>query len=178
MSFRYARVNAEEGTMAKAKKAVPEGYSTVTTSLTVHDAAAAIAWYVKALGAEEKTRSLGPDGKIMHAEIRLGGSLLMVNDAVMGSKSARDMGGSPAHLYVYVEDCDPLYDAAVENGARVVFPMGDMFWGDRCGAVVDPFGYQWTFATHKEDLTEAETAERQKVWFAELAAAGAGKPPS
>jgi PhnB protein len=164
--------------MAKAKKAVPEGYSTVNLSLTVHDAAAAIDWYVKTLGAEERARSLGPDGKVMHSELRLGGSLLMVNDAVMGAKSPKDLGGSPANLYVYVENCDPLYDAAVKNGAKVEMPMGDMFWGDRCGSVVDPFGYRWTFATRKEDLTQAETEARANAWFAEQAAGGAGKPQS
>jgi uncharacterized glyoxalase superfamily protein PhnB len=158
--------------MAKAKKAVPEGFSTVTTSLTVHDAAAALAWYGKVLGAEERSRSLGPDGKVMHSEIRVGNSVLMVNDSVMGSKSPKDLGGSPAHLYVYVESCDPLYDAAVKNGATIVMAMDDMFWGDRCGTVIDPFGYQWSFATRKEDLTEAETEERSKAWMASQA----GKP--
>jgi uncharacterized glyoxalase superfamily protein PhnB len=159
--------------MAKAKKAVPEGYSTITTSLTVHDAAAALAWYGKALGAEERSRSLGPDGKVMHSEIRLGNSLLMVNDAVMGAKSAKEMGGSPANLFVYVENCDAIYDAAVKNGAKIEMPMDDMFWGDRCGSVIDPFGYRWSFATRKEDLTQAEQDERAKAWMA----AQAGKSP-
>jgi PhnB protein len=163
--------------MAKAKKAVPEGYGTVTTSLTVHDGKAALAWYGKVLGAEERSRNLGPDGKVMHSEIRVGNSMLMVNDAVMGGKSAKELGGSPAHLYVYVEDCDALYDAAVKNGAQVIMPVADQFWGDRCGTVIDPFGYQWSFATRKEDLTDAETAERQKAWFASQSAAGAGKGP-
>jgi PhnB protein len=158
--------------MAKAKRAVPEGYSTVTTSLTVHDAPAALTWYAKVLGGEERSRSLGPDGRVHHSELRIGNSLLMINDAVMGSKSAKELGGSPAHLYVYVENCDPMYEAAVKNGATVVMPIGDMFWGDRCGTIIDPFGYQWTLATRKEDLTDAETAERQKAWFAEHAPGG------
>ena len=158
--------------MAKAKKAVPEGFSTVTPSLTVHDAIAALAWYGKALGAEEITRSLGPDGKVMHSEMRLGSSRFMVNDAVMGSKSPKDYGGSPVGLYVYVENCDALYEGATKNGAKVEMPIADMFWGDRCGTVIDPFGYRWSFSTRKEDLTHAETEERQKKWFAEFAAQG------
>ena len=158
--------------MAKAKKAVPEGFHTVTPSLTVHDAKDALAWYGKALGAEEVTRALGPDGKVMHAEIRLGSSRVMVNDAVMGGKSAKDFGGSPASLYVYVENCDALFESATANGAKVEMPMDDMFWGDRCGSLIDPYGYRWTIATRKEDLTPEETAERQKKWFADFLAQG------
>jgi PhnB protein len=158
--------------MAKAKKAVPEGYHTVTAALTLDDTSAAIEWYRKALGAEEVTRSVGPDGKIMHAEIRLGDSRVMVNDAVMGGKSAKGYGGSPASLWVYVEDCDKLYASAVANGAEAQMPVADMFWGDRFGSVQDPFGYRWSFATHKEDLTPAEIEQRQIAWYKEFAAKG------
>jgi PhnB protein len=156
--------------MAKAKRAVPEGYSTVTPSLVLDDAAAAIAWYGKALGAEELNRSSGPDGKIMHAELKIGDSRLMLNDAVMGLKSAKDLGGSPASLWLYVDDCDALFNRAVAAGAAVMMPMGDMFWGDRFGAVIDPFGYRWSIATHKEDLSPAEIKEREAAWMKEAAA--------
>src|SRR5256885_17237899 len=108
--------------MAKAKRAVPEGYHTVTPALILDDAAAAVDWYKKALGAEELARALGPDGKIMHGEIRLGDSRVMVNDAMMGMKGPQGHGGSPASLWVYVDDCDALFNRAVAAGAKVLMP--------------------------------------------------------
>src|SRR5437762_3008451 len=102
------RSREREVNVSKAKKAVPEGHHTVTPQLTLENAAQSLAWYAKALGATEVSRSLGPDGKIMHAEIRVGDSPIMVNDAMMGSKGPKRLGGSPASLWVYVEDCDAL----------------------------------------------------------------------
>jgi uncharacterized glyoxalase superfamily protein PhnB len=160
--------------MAKAKSAIPEGYATVTAQLTIENAAAALDWYRKALGAAELARSLGPDGKIMHAEIRIGNSRLMVNDDVMGGKGPKAYGGSPASLWLYLDDCDALFNRAVAAGAAVAMPLGDMFWGDRFGAVNDPFGYRWSFATRKEDLTREEIQEREAVWMKQLT----GKPPA
>ena len=151
--------------MAKAKSAIPEGYYTVTPQLTLDDAAKAIDWYKKALGAEELGRSLGPDGKIMHAELRIGNSRVMLNDAMMGGKGPLAMGGSPISLWVYVEDCDSLFNRALSAGAQVASggmgTMADQFWGDRCGTLTDPHGYRWTIATHKEDLTPEELEVRQ-----------------
>src|SRR5947208_3812800 len=130
--------------MAKAKSAVPEGFHTVRPQLTLDNAAQAIDWYKKALGAEEVTRAVGPDGKIMHAEIRIGDSLIMLNDEMGGGKSAKAIGGSPASLWLYVENCDALFNRAVAAGARVApGPMGqvtDQFWGDRSGTLTDPHG--------------------------------------
>ena len=103
--------------MAKAKKAVPEGHHTVTPQLTLDNAAQAIDWYKKALGAEEVSRAVGPDGKIMHAEVRIGDSLIMLNDEMGGAKSPKAIGGSPASLWIYVEDCDALFNRAVAAGA-------------------------------------------------------------
>src|SRR5262245_52089039 len=103
----------KEVVMAKAKNAIPEGFHTVTPQLTLDNAAQAIDWYKKALGAEEVTRAVGPDGKIMHAEIRIGDSLIMVNDAMGGGKGPKAIGGSPASLWLYVEDCDALFNRAV-----------------------------------------------------------------
>jgi PhnB protein len=157
--------------MAKAKHAIPECYRTVTPALVLDDAAAAIEWYKKALGAEELSRGLGADGKIMHAEIRVGDSRVMVSDAVMGMKSAQDYGGSPMSLWLYVEDCDALFNRAVAAGAKVMMPLGDMFWGDRFGGVFDPFGYRWSIATHKEDLTPDEIKEREAAWIKQMGAA-------
>jgi len=151
--------------MAKAKRTVPEGFHTVTPQLTLDNAAEAIEWYKKALGADEVARALGPDGKIMHAELRIGDSRIMLNDAVMGNKGPRALGGSPASLWVYVDDCDTLFNRATSGGAQVRMPLGDQFWGDRCGTVIDPHGYQWTIATHKEDLTRDEIEKRQAEFF-------------
>src|SRR5436190_12319077 len=151
--------------MAKAKRAIPEGFHTVTPQLTLDNCEQAIDWYKKALGADEKSRAVGPDGKIMHAELHIGNSPIMVNDAVMGAKGPRTLGGSPASLWIYVEDADSLFNRAVAAGGKVVpGPMGNMsdqFWGDRCGQFTDPHGYLWTIATHKEDLTPQEMKQRQ-----------------
>src|SRR5579863_9626712 len=105
--------------MAKAKHAVPEGHHTVTPHLILDNAAQGIEWYKKALGAEEVARAVGPDGKILHAELRVGNSLIMLNDAMMGAKGPKSMGGSPASLWLYVEDCDSLFKRAVAAGAHV-----------------------------------------------------------
>ena len=160
--------------MAKAKSAVPEGYHTVTPQLTLDNAVKAIDWYKKALGAEELSRAVGPDGKIMHAELRIGDSRIMVNDAMMGAKGPNTLGGSPSSLYVYVEDCDALFNRAVGAGGQVAGgPMGamqDQFWGDRCGTFKDPEGHTWTIATHKEDLTREELIQRQAEWMKNFAA--------
>jgi PhnB protein len=155
--------------MAQAKKAVPEGFHTVTPQLTLDDAAQAIDWYKRALGAEELARSAGPDGKIMHAELRIGDSRIMLNDPFMGNKGPLALGGSPASLWIYVENCDELFTRAVGAGAEVRMPVADQFWGDRCGTVRDPHGYSWSIATHKEDLTRQEIEERQQEFFRQFA---------
>jgi len=159
--------------MAKAKSAIPEGHYTVTPQLTLDNAAAAIEWYKKGLGAAEVSRATGPDGQVMHAEIRIGNSLIMVNDPMGGAKGPRALGGSPAALWLYVEDCDALFDRAVKAGAQTVpGPMGqvtDQFWGDRSGTFTDPHGYQWTVATHKEDLTPQEMQKRQDEFMKQFA---------
>jgi len=163
--------------MAKAKSAVPEGYHTVTPQLTLDNAAEAIEWYKKALGAVEGDRATGPDGKIMHSELRIGNSRIMVNDAMMGGKGPKALGGSPASLWLYVDDCDALFNRAVAAGAQVAGgPMGqltDQFWGDRSGTLTDPSGYRWTIATHKEDLTPEEMNKRQEEFMKRFASQGA-----
>src|ERR1700704_3735844 len=159
--------------MTRAKNAVPNGHHTVTPHLILDNAAQAIDWYKKALGAEEVTRAIGPDGKIMHAEIRIGDSLIMVNDLMGGGKGPKAFGGSPASLWIYVENCDVLFNRAVAAGGKVaegpMGSMGDQFWGDRCGTFTDPQGYKWTIATHKEDLTPQEMEKRQAEFFKQFA---------
>ena len=151
--------------MAKAARPVPEGYHTITPQLTLESAAKTIDWYKKALGAEEISRSVGPDGKIMHAEIKIGDSRVMVNDAMMGSKGPKSLGGSPSAMWLYVNDSDALFNRAVGAGAQVVMPLADQFWGDRGGAVSDPEGYTWWIASRKEDFTPAEMQQRAAEFF-------------
>ena len=159
--------------MAKARKAVPEGHHTVTPHLIMNDAAKALDWYKKALGAEEVARAPGPDGRIMHAEIRIGDSLIMLNDEMGGAKSPKAFGGSPVSLWIYVEDCDALISRAVAAGATVPpGPMGavaDQFWGDRSGTIIDPEGFTWTIATRKEDLTTEEIYQRMDAFMKQVA---------
>jgi uncharacterized glyoxalase superfamily protein PhnB len=159
--------------MAKAKSPVPEGFHTVTPQLTLDNCADAIEWYKKALGAAETSRAVGPDGKIMHAELKIGDSKMMLNDAMMGGKGPKAIGGSPISLWVYVDDCDALFNRAVAAGAQVMpGPMGavmDQFWGDRTGTLTDPHGYRWTIATHKEDLTPQEMQQRQEAFMKQFA---------
>ncbi len=159
--------------MAKATRSVPEGYHTVTPQLILDNAAQAIDWYKRALGADEVTRAVGPDGKIIHADLRIGDSRIMLNDAMGEGKGPKAIGGSPISLWVYVDDADALFNRAVGAGAEVApGPMGamaDQFWGDRCGTFTDPHGYRWTIATHKEDLTKQELEQRQNEFFKKFA---------
>jgi PhnB protein len=159
--------------MAAAQSPVPEGFQTLTPQIVFDNTAQAIDWYKKALGAEEKGRSVGPDGKIMHAELQIGSSRIMVNDAMGGGRSAKTIGGSPISMWVYVPDCDALFNRAVAAGAHVApGPMGqlaDQFWGDRSGTFTDPYGLQWTIATRKEDLSHEEMNQRAEAFFKQFA---------
>jgi len=160
--------------MAKAKSPVPEGYNTVMPHLVLDNAAQAIDWYKRALGAEEKGRAVGPDGKILHAELQIGSSRLFLNDSMMGAKTAKQFGGSPVGFWVYVADCDALFNRAIAAGAQQYGgPMGqlqDQFWGDRSGTLNDPYGYTWTIASRKEDLTPDEMKKRQDEFMKNFAA--------
>jgi PhnB protein len=163
---------SQEATMTRAKKAVPEGYHTVTPVLTLDNTAQALDWYKNALGAREISRAAGPDGKIMHAEMQVGDSRIMMNDEMGGGKSPRALGGSPISLWIYVDDCDTLFNRALKAGANVAGPMGqlaDQFWGDRSGTFTDPFGYRWSIATRKEDLTREEMERRGEEFFKQSA---------
>ena len=153
--------------MPKAAKPVPEGFHTMTPQLTLDDAAKTIDWYKKALGAQEISRSLGPDGKIMHAELAIGNSRFMVNDVMMG-KGPKGFGGSPASFWLYVDDSDALFKRAVNEGATIQMPMDNQFWGDRAGAVADPAGYTWWISTRTEDLTQDEIRKRADEFFKQM----------
>ncbi len=151
---------------------VREGYQTVTPALTVRNGAEAIEFYKKAFGAEEIMRVPGPDGKsIMHAEIRVGTSRIMLGDEApsMGCLAPVTLGGPGGSLYVYVPDVDAAFKQAVAAGAKALMPVTDMFYGDRFGQVEDPSGHRWGLATHVEDLAPEEMARRQREFFASMA---------
>ncbi len=150
-------------------KAIPEGYHTVTPYMTVRDAARAIEFYKQAFGAVEKGVMKGPDGKVMHAELRIGDSVVMLADEFpqFGSLSPQS-GGSGTGLHIYVEDADSAFDRAVKAGATVEMPISDMFWGDRYGKLVDPFGHKWSIATHKRDMSPEEIEEAQNEFMKQL----------
>jgi len=143
-------------------KPVPEGYHTVTPYLIVSGGAKAIEFYKRALGATEKLRLEGPDGKIGHAEIEIGDSVIMLADEFpeMGAKSPQSIGGTPVGICLYVENVDARFEQAVKAGAKIERPLQDQFYGDRSGTVIDPFGHKWTIATHIEDVSEEELSRR------------------
>ena len=145
---------------------IPEDFHTITPQLAVNGVADAIAWYAKALGANELLRNLAPDGvRIMHAELLLGDSRFFVVDEFDGSmKAPSTLGGSPVTLHLYVRDVDALFDRAVGAGATVVLPVADQFWGDRYGILDDPFGHRWSIASRIEDLSPKRLQERAAEW--------------
>lgn len=132
---------------------VPNGYQTINAGVNIKEAAKAIEWYKKVLGAEERMRMPGPNGAIMHCELQIGNSVLMLSEAVNDPVQT-------VSAMVYVKDCDAVFNKAVQEGATVRMPLTDHFWGDRAGRVSDPFGNSWFIATHKEDLTPAQIQER------------------
>jgi uncharacterized glyoxalase superfamily protein PhnB len=150
---------------------IPEGFRSITPMLVLRDARKAVEFYKKALGAEELMVMPGPDGKgVMHAEIRIGNSIVMMGEECPGApcKSAETMGGSPVSFYLYVENVDEAFKVAVAAGAEVEMPVQEMFWGDRMGSVRDPFGYSWSLATHTRDLTPEEISKGAQEAFAQM----------
>ena len=157
--------------MATPGKPVPEGYHTATPYLTIKNAGEAIDFYKRAFGAEEIVRMPGPDGKsVMHAEIKIGSSMLMISDEwPMGDcKSPKTLGGTTVNIFLYVQDVDSIFQKAVAAGAQASMPPTDMFWGDRYGKVVDPYGHSWGIATHKLDMTPQEIEKGQKEFMAKM----------
>ena len=149
---------------------IPEGYHSLQIYLAVEDASKAIDFYKEAFGAEETIRMPGPDGKVAHAELQIGDSKLMLSDPFPHSdvRPPAERGGPTASIFMYVDDVDATFEKAQRAGATVVSELEDMFWGDRFGTVADPFGHVWAMATHKEDLSEEEIAERSKAAMAEM----------
>ncbi|MGW4689141.1 VOC family protein [Streptomyces sp. NPDC004244] len=148
-----------------AVKPVPEGSPRVTPYLCCDGAAAAIDFYVSVLGASERMRMPAPDGRIAHAELDLGDSLLMVADEYpeMGFRSPQAIGGTPVTFHVYVEDVDAVFTKALAQGAKELRPVRNEFYGDRTGQMEDPFGHRWSIATHVEDVPPEEMEKRAKA---------------
>ena len=153
-----------------ATKPIPEGYRSVTPYLSVDDAAQAIEYYTRAFGARERGRMAGPDGKIAHAELEIGDSLLMLADDFpqFATRPPKELGGTSASIMLYVEDVDAVVERAVDEGGTITTEVADQFWGDRFGVVTDPFGHVWTIATRVEDVPPEELAERAKQAMAAM----------
>ncbi len=149
-----------------AVKPIPDGYNTATPYLSVNDAASAIDFYKKAFGATERMRMPGPGGKVMHAELRIGDSTIMLADVFPGSGCVNPLSldGTSISIMLYVEDVDTVVDRAVDAGAEVIRPVQDQFYGDRSGALKDPFGHRWQVATHKEDVSPEEMRRRMAAF--------------
>ena len=148
--------------MTSRAKPIPEGFHTVTPYLFCRDAARALEFYKRAFGATESFRLADPSGKVMHAEIRLGDSTIMLADEFpeMNARSPQTIGGSPVLIHLYVQDVDGMVSQAVAAGAKVTRPVQDQFYGDRSGGLEDPFGHQWFVATHVEDVPPEELRKR------------------
>ena len=156
--------------MAKKAQAIPKGFHSVTPSLMVDGAAKAIDFYKKALGAEELSRFPGPDGRIMHAEIRIGDSVIMLGDEMpeQGGKGPKSYGGTPVSFFVYGENVDAAWKRAVDAGARIIQPLEDQFWGDRTGCLEDPFGHHWWLAQRIQELTPEELRRNADAFFSQM----------
>ena len=159
--------------MSKPGKPIPQGYHTATPYLTLKNASEAIDFYKRAFGAEEVVRMSAPDGKgVMHAEIKIGDSMLMLADEMPQGdcRSPKSLGGTSVNIFLYVQDVDSTFQKATAAGAKVTMPPTDMFWGDRYSKVVDPYGHSWGIATHKLDMTPEEIEKGQKEFMARMMA--------
>jgi PhnB protein len=157
--------------MSESPKTIPDGYHSINTYLVVRNADKAIQFYKKALGAEERFRMHGPDGKtIMHADLKIGDSVFMLTEESkeMKALSPESIGGSPVTMYVYVKDVDSIFNQAIFEGATELKPVRDQFYGDRSGYLRDPFGHLWSIATHTKDLSPDELRKAGEAFFEEM----------
>ncbi len=158
--------------MPNPVRPIPEGYHSISPALTCKDAARAIEFYKSVFGATEIMRMPGPGGVIMHAELRIGDSVIFLNDEIPGMAAAPS-GSSidPGYLFLYTEDVDSVYNRAISMGSKATMPVANMFWGDRYGKFNDPFGHSWGVATHVEDVAPEEMKRRAEEWTANMAKA-------
>jgi PhnB protein len=168
------RLNLQGAIMSDTVRPIPEGYHSLTPAITCKNAASAIDFYKEAFGATEINRMPGPGGMIMHAELRIGDSVIFVSDEFPGMSAAPTQGATPSsYLFLYAADVDTIFNRAVTAGAQVSMPVTDMFWGDRYGKFTDPFGHNWGIATHVEDVAPDEMARRSAEWTANMTKAAA-----
>ena len=149
---------------------IPKDYHSITPVLIVKNGDEAIEFYKKGFGVQERGRMKGPDGRVAHAELKLGDSVFMLSDEYpeMDCHSPKTIGGSPVSMYVYVDDVDSIFNKAISAGAKVLDPVKDQFWGDRQGRLEDPFGHLWSIATHKKDLSEEEMKKAAESAFSQM----------
>ena len=149
---------------------IPPGFNTVNVYLIVKNVQEAMDFYEKAFGGKGGVCMHAPDGSVMHAEVQIGSSIVMLSEEneSWGMKSAESFGGSPAGMHLYVEDVDATFNQAIAAGGTEISPVENQFWGDRMGKLADPFGYQWGIASHVEDVDEAEMKKRGEAWFEEF----------
>ncbi len=154
--------------MTAKVKPIPDNYPRVMAHLICQDATRALDFYKEVFGATELMRMTSPNGKLAHAELRIGDSVIMLADEFpeFGNRAPQSLGGSPVVLHLYVEDVDAVAAAAVAAGAKVLIPVADQFYGDRSGRFADPFGHLWIISTHKEDVPAEEMEQRAAAWFA------------
>jgi uncharacterized glyoxalase superfamily protein PhnB len=157
------------GIMAAKTQAIPRGYHTVTPSIMVAGAARAIEWYKEAFGAEEVSRFPAPDGSLMHAEIRIGDSPVMLGDETPeNGRGPKSIGGTPVAFFIYGENVDAAWERAVAAGGKQIMPLSDQFWGDRGGCLEDPFGHRWWLMQHMRDLTREQLQQAADDFFAQM----------
>jgi uncharacterized glyoxalase superfamily protein PhnB len=179
---RFAKKPRTRVAARSAKKrvsAIPSGHRTVTPYLVCRNAGDAIAFYGRAFGAKQTQRIDSPGGRgVAHAEIKIGDSFVMITDENLewGCRSPLSLGGTPASIHLYVADADAAFERAVAAGCTATQPPVDMFWGDRFGKLRDPYGHEWSIATHQEDVSSAELTRRSNAFFAEMAQCAGGAP--
>lgn len=160
--------------MSNNVRPIPEGYHSISPAITCKNASAAIDFYKEAFGATEINRMAGPGGRVMHAELRIGDSVIFVSDEFPGMAAAPTPGSTPSsYLFLYTPEVDVVFNRAIAAGAQASMPVSDMFWGDRYGKLTDPFGHSWGVATHVEDVAPDEMMRRSAEWTAKMAKSAA-----